>query len=299
MTTQDWRWSFALPAGFVMLWSTGFIGAVLGLPWIEPMTFLALRMLLAAAILGAVALATRAPWPPNRRALLHTAVAGLLVHGCYLGGVFWAIDRGQTAGVTAILVALQPLLTATLAGPLLGERVSRVQWLGLLVGFAGVALVIISGLEASTATPATIVSTLIALLGITAGTMYQKRFCPVTDLRTGGTVQYLATAVVLGTLALTTETNQISWHGELIFAMAWLVLVLSVGAIGLLFLLIRHGAASRVASLFYLAPPMTVLIAWWLFDERLAPLALVGLVIVVVGVVTVQRARPAPLDARG
>jgi len=162
-----------------------------------------------------------------------------------------------------------------------------------------VALVIISGLEASTATPATIISTLIALLGITAGTMYQKRFCPVTDLRTGGTVQYLATAVVLGTLALTTETNQITWHGELIFAMAWLVLVLSVGAIGLLFLLIRHGAASRVASLFYLAPPMTVLIAWWLFDERLAPLALVGLVIVVVGVVTVQRARPAPLDARG
>lgn len=299
MTAQDWRWSVALPAGFVMLWSTGFIGAVLGLPWIEPMTFLALRMLLAAAILGAVALATRAPWPPNGRALLHTAVAGLLVHGCYLGGVFWAIDRGQAAGVTAILVAMQPLLTATLAGPLLGERVSRVQWLGLLLGFAGVALVIISGLEASTATPATIVSTLIALLGITAGTMYQKRFCPVTDLRTGGTVQYLATAVLLGTLALTTETNQITWHGELIFAMAWLVLVLSVGAIGLLFLLIRHGAASRVASLFYLAPPMTVLIAWWLFDERLAPLALVGLVIVVVGVVTVQRARPAPLDARG
>ena len=282
-----------------MLWSTGFIGAVLGLPWIEPMTFLALRMLLAAGILGAVALATRAPWPPNSRALLHTAVAGLLVHGCYLGGVFWAIDRGQAAGVTAILVALQPLLTATLAGPLLGERVSRVQWLGLLVGFAGVALVIISGLEASTATPATIVSTLIALLGITAGTMYQKRFCPVTDLRTGGTVQYLATALVLGTLALTTETNQITWHGELIFAMAWLVLVLSVGAIGLLFLLIRHGAASRVASLFYLAPPMTVLIAWWLFDERLAPLALVGLVIVVVGVVTVQRARPAPVGAQG
>lgn len=290
----EWAWTLALPASFVMLWSTGFIGARLGLPYIEPMTFLAIRMLLATGLLFAVALLTRAPWPGSARAVAHTAIAGLLVHGCYLGGVFWAIDRGQAAGVTAIFVALQPLLTATLAGPLLGERVSRGQWIGLLLGFAGVTLVISSRLQGGTASSATLISTTVALLGITLGTLYQKRFCPVTDLRTGGAIQFAATGLVFTGIAAATETGQIIWTGELIFALAWLVLVLSVGAIGLLFLLIQHGAASRVAALFYLAPPLTVVMAWGLFDERLAPSALAGLVVVVIGVALVQRARPAP-----
>jgi drug/metabolite transporter (DMT)-like permease len=288
----DWRWTLALPAGFVMLWSTGFIGARLGLPWIEPMTFLALRMALATLLLCGVALLTRAPWPRGTTAVAHTAIAGLLVHGCYLGGVFWAIDRGQAAGVTAILVALQPLLTATLVGPVLGERVSRGQWFGLLLGFVGVGLVIASRLDGGTATGETLTATLVALLGITLGTLYQKRFCPATDLRTGGTIQYAAAGLVLGGLALTLESNRIVWTGELIFALAWLVLVLSVGAIGLLFVLIRHGAASRVAALFYLAPPLTVIAAWLLFDERLGVGALLGLGIVVAGVALVQRAHP-------
>lgn len=289
-----WAWTLALPSAFVMLWSTGFIGARLGLPYIEPLTFLAVRMLLATGLLLVVALLMRAPWPNGPHAITHTAIAGLLVHGCYLGGVFWAIDRGQAAGVTAILVALQPLLTATLAGPLLGERVSRGQWAGLLLGFAGVALVISSRLQGGTASAATLASTAVALLGITLGTLYQKRFCPVTDLRTGGAVQFAATGAVLGTLAMITETGQITWTGELIFALGWLVLVLSVGAIGLLFLLIQHGAASRVASLFYLAPPLTVVMGWFLFDEALAPSAVAGLVVVVFGVILVQRARPVP-----
>ncbi|AGY91487.1 hypothetical protein SPICUR_02365 [Spiribacter curvatus] len=290
----EWAWALALPASFVMLWSTGFIGARLGLPYIEPMTFLAIRMLLATGLLFAVALLTHAPWPGSARAVAHTAIAGLLVHGCYLGGVFWAIDRGQAAGVTAIFVALQPLLTATLAGPLLGERVSRGQWLGLLLGFAGVSLVVSSRLQEGTAGSATLISTTVALLGITLGTLYQKRFCPVTDLRTGGAIQFAATGLVFTGIAAATETGRITWTGELVFALAWLVLVLSVGAIGLLFLLIQHGAASRVAALFYLAPPLTVVMAWGLFDERLAPSALAGLVVVVIGVALVQRARPAP-----
>lgn len=293
-----WIWSLALPAAFILLWSTGFIGAKLGLPWIEPMTFLAVRMLLAAVLLLLLAALMRAPWPKTPTAIAHTAVAGLLVHACYLGGVFWAIDRGQTAGVTAILVALQPLLTATLAGPLLGERVTRRQWLGLVLGFFGVTLVITARIDGGITNATTLTATTIALVGITLGTLYQKRFCPLTDLRTGGAIQYAASGIVFFTLALLTETRRIEWTGELIFALAWLVLVLSVGAVGLLYLLIRHGAASRVAALFYLAPPVTVFTAWLLFDERLGPGALIGLAIVVAGVALVQT-RPATSAIRG
>lgn len=279
-----------LPGLFVLLWSTGFIGARLGLPHAEPMTFLGLRMAIAAVLLLGVAWLTRAPWPRGGTAFVHVAVAGLLVHGVYLGGVFWAIDRGQGAGVTAIIVSVQPLLTAALAGATLGERVTARQWLGLLAGFAGVALVVSGRLQAGTASPATVASALVALLGITLGTLYQKRFCPVTDLRTGGTVQFAVTAVALLALAATTESMHIRWSGEFVFALVWLVLVLSVGAIGLLFALIRRGAAARVASLFYLAPPFTVVFAYLLFDERLDPQAIVGLAVVVAGVAVVNLA---------
>lgn len=293
-----WLWSLGLPATFVLLWSTGFIGAKLGLPWIEPMTFLAVRMLLASALLLGLAVIMRAPWPKTPIAMLHTAVAGLLVHACYLGGVFWAIDRGQLAGVTAILVALQPLLTATLAGPLLGERVTSRQWLGLSLGFLGVTLVMTARTEGGVSSTATLTATTIALVGITLGTLYQKRFCPLTDLRTGGVIQYAASGLVFFALAFFTESREITWTGELVFALGWLVLVLSVGAVGLLYLLIRHGAASRVASLFYLAPPVTVFTAWLLFDERLGLNALLGLIVVVIGVALVQT-RPAPSANRG
>lgn len=281
-----------------MLWSTGFIGARLGLPHIEPLTFLALRLLIAAALLSAIAALTHAPWPRTPRAIAHTAIAGLLVHAAYLGGVFWAIDQGQAAGVTAIMVALQPLLTATLAGPLLSERVGRWQWLGLMLGFIGVGLVITSRLEGGQISASSLSATAIALMGITLGTLYQKRFCPLSDLRTGGSIQYLVSALVLSVLALLTESQVINWTGELIFAFAWLVLVLSLGAVGLLFALIRHGAAARVASLFYLAPPLTVMMAWLLFDEQLSAMALVGLGVVVVGVALVQR-NALPVTAKG
>ncbi len=293
---NGWLWSLGLPAAFVMLWSTGFIGARLGLPYIEPMTFLALRMLAATTLLLLVAWLTRAPWPSGRSAIGHTIVAGLLVQACYLTGVFMAIDWGQSAGVTAILVALQPLLTATLAGPLLGERITRWQWIGLMLGFAGVGLVISGQFGEGHISPATVIASAGALIGITGGTLYQKRFCPATDLRTGGTIQYAASGVVIGVIALTTETGTIEWTGELVFALAWLVLVLSVGAIGLLFLLIRQGAASRVAALFYLAPPLTVLTAWFLFDEQLTSTALIGLGVVVAGVALVQRTGTRPVQ---
>ena len=281
-----------LPGGFVLLWSTGFIGARLADPYIEPLTLLAIRMVIAATLLGLIAFATQAPWPKSVQMAFHIAMAGLLVHATYLSGVFIAINLGQAAGVTAILVALQPLLTATLVGPLLGEQVTRWQWLGLLLGLAGVIFVISGRIEGGVITPGTLAASLFALIGITLGTLYQKRFCPQTDLRTGGAIQFAASAAVLIPAALIFETQTIEWTGELIFALAWLVLVLSVGAIGLLYALIRRVDASRVASLFYLAPPFTVLLAWLFFGEQLGPSALLGLGIVVLGVALVQR-RPA------
>ncbi|WP_435104140.1 DMT family transporter [Arhodomonas sp. AD133] len=287
-TTGTWR--VAMPTLFVLLWSTGFIGARLGLPHAEPFTFLALRMLIASGLLLAVALATRAPWPGSATQAAHVAIAGLMVHGGYLGGVFWAIDHGLAAGVTAIIVSLQPLLTAALAGVVLGERVVARQWLGLMLGFAGVALVVSSRIDGGTAAPINLGGAVIALLAITFGTLYQKRFSPGTDLRTGGTIQYVTTGAVLYTLALAFETRSIEWTGEFVFALGWLVLVLSVGAIGLLFALIRHGAAAKVASLFYLAPPFTAVFGYLLFGETLAPRALVGLAVVMVGVAIVNTA---------
>ncbi|MGD8430173.1 MAG: DMT family transporter [Ectothiorhodospiraceae bacterium] len=288
--TPNRFWQLAMPALFVLLWSTGFIGARLGLPYIEPFTFLSTRMLIASLLLFAVAILTRAPWPDSLTGAAHIAVAGLLVHGVYLGGVFWAIGHGLAAGVTAIIVSVQPLLTAALAGAVLKERIVPRQWIGLLLGLAGVALVVSSRISGGTASAVNVPGALLALLGITLGTLYQKRFCPRTDLRTGGTIQYAASGVVLFALALGLESRQIQWTGELVFALGWLVLVLSVGAVGLLFALIRHGAAARVASLFYLAPPFTAIFGFLLFDERLSPRALVGLAIVMAGVALVNLA---------
>jgi drug/metabolite transporter (DMT)-like permease len=288
--TPNRFWQLAMPALFVLLWSTGFIGARLGLPYIEPFTFLSTRMLIASLLLFAVAILTRAPWPDSLTGAAHIAVAGLLVHGVYLGGVFWAIGHGLAAGVTAIIVSVQPLLTAALAGAVLKERIVPWQWIGLLLGLAGVALVVSSRISGGTASAVNVPGALLALLGITLGTLYQKRFCPRTDLRTGGTIQYAASGVVLFALALGLESRQIQWTGELVFALGWLVLVLSVGAVGLLFALIRHGAAARVASLFYLAPPFTAIFGFLLFDERLSPRALVGLAIVMAGVALVNLA---------
>ena len=279
----------ALPGAFVLLWSTGFIGARLADPYIEPLTLLAIRMVIATGLLAMIALVTRASWPESLRMALHIAVAGLLVHAIYLSGVFIAINLGQAAGVTAILVALQPLLTATLVGPLLGEQVTGRQWLGLFLGLIGVVFVISGRIEGGIITAGTLTASLFALVGITLGTLYQKRFCSHVDLRSGGVIQFGASAIVLIPAALLFETQTIEWTGELIFALAWLVLVLSVGAIGLLYTLIRRGDASRVASLFYLAPPFTVLLAWLFFDEQLGPSALLGLAVVVLGVALVQR----------
>lgn len=279
-------WVTIMPGVFVLLWSTGFIGAKFGLPYAEPFTFLLWRFAILTVLLSAVALATGAPWPTARESG-HTALIGLLVHGAYLGGVFAAIGYGIPAGIAALIVGTQPILTALGAGPLLGERVTGRQWVGLLLGLGGVGLVCARKLNFEGADLQGIAACLIALVGITLGTLYQKRHGATMDLRTGSAIQFAASACLMAVLASLTETMEVQWTGEFIFAMVWLVLVLSVGAISLLFILIKRGAASQVASLFYLVPPMTALIAFFLFDETLGWMALAGMGIAVVGVAMV------------
>ena len=271
------------PLLFVGLWSTGFIGAKLGLPHAEPLSFLLTRYLIVLGLMSVIAVATRAPWPRDARQWFHIGVAGLLVQAIYLGGVFVSISKGLPAGVSSLVVGIQPLLTAGGAGWLLGETVLARQWFGLVLGFIGVALVVSgkigSGFGFDALWPA-----LIALGGITAGTLYQKRFCPSFDWRTGSIAQFLPTAVATAIVVSLTEDFRIGWAPDFIFALGWLVLVLSLGAVSLLNWLIRHGSAVNIASLFYLVPPTTALMAWALFDERLAGMALVGMVLAVWGV---------------
>ena len=271
------------PLLFVLLWSTGFIGAKYGLPHAEPLSFLLVRYLLVVSLMTVIALAMRAPWPKDGRQWFHIGISGLLVHGIYLGGVFISISKGLPAGVASLVVGIQPLLTAVGAGLLLNEAVLARQWFGLVLGFIGVGMVVSgklgSGFELDALLPA-----LAALAGITAGTLYQKRFCPHFDWRTGSIAQFLPTAIATGIVVALAGNYRVDWVPDFIFALGWLVLVLSLGAVSLLNMLIRRGTAVNLASLFYLVPPGTALIAWFLFDEKLAGMALVGMAIAVGGV---------------
>jgi drug/metabolite transporter (DMT)-like permease len=276
------------PFLFVFLWSTGFLGAKYGLPHAEPLAFLLVRYLLVISLMTSLALALRAPWPRDPHQWLHIGVSGLLVHALYLGGVFTAIKAGLPAGVVALMVGVQPLLTATVAGRLLGETVLARQWLGLGLGFIGVALVVSNKLGTDFGLDA-LWPALAALLGITAGTLYQKRFAPHFDWRSGSVAQFLPTAIITGILVFVTDGFHIDWTNEFLFALGWLVLVLSIGAISLLNWLIRHGSAVNVASLFYLTPPTTALLAWLIFGETLTGLALAGMALAVWGVYLSRR----------
>lgn len=273
----------AFPALFVVLWSTGFIGAKLGLPYVEPATFLLLRFALVLAILVPVCFMSRAPWP-NARQAADTAVTGGLLQAGYLGGVFAAIHFGMPAGVSALITGLQPLFTALLAGWLLRERVSGRQWLGLVLGLGGVALVIGERVSVEGMGGLAIALALLALASITLGTIWQKRHGGGVDLRTGAAIQFMAAALLVAPFSLFLESGRIAWSWELAVALAWLVLALSLGAIFLLLYLIRHGAATRVASLFYLVPPTTALIAWPLFGETYSALSVCGMALAMLAV---------------
>lgn len=282
------------PLLFVFLWSTGFIGAKFGLPYASPLSFLLVRYVLVIGLMLLIALALRAPWPRERRQWLHIGVSGVLVHGLYLGGVFSAIGHGLPAGIASLIVGLQPILTALGAGFWLGDKVSRWQWLGLVMGLTGATLVLSgklvwgAGTDALPLTPM-LVPILAALCGITLGTLYQKRFCPHFDLRSGAVIQFAPAALLTFFCMLLWEDFHVEWSGEFLFALLWLVLVLSIGAISLLNLLIRSGSAVNVASLFFLTPISTALIAWALFGETLSGIALFGMGIAVAGVYLSRR----------
>jgi len=278
---------FAAPGVFVLLWASGFIGAKLGLAYAEPLTFLALRMGTVVVLLGAVMALTRPRWP-SAREVGHSVVAGLLVHGLYLGGVFIAIENGLSAGMMALVVSLQPALTSTLANRWLGERVHFRQWFGLALGVLGVYLIVRDKATTGDASAFAWSASAVALFGITIGTLYQKRFGGGIDWRPALGLQYAAAGLLFLFGAAMWETRTVQWTPQFVFALGWLVLVLSFGAVWLLYFLIRRSAATRVVSLFYLTPPVTALLAWALFDERLAPLALSGMAVCVLGVFLVN-----------
>jgi drug/metabolite transporter (DMT)-like permease len=275
------------PGLFVVLWSSGFIGAKYGLPYAEPLTFLAVRMALGATLFAAIVIATRPLWPSGTL-LLHSAVTGLLAQGLYLGGVFVSIHLGLPAGLSALITGLQPILTSTLASRWLGERVGLRQWAGLGLGALGVYLVVAGRVEIGGTLPAAWTAIAAALIGITVGTLYQKRYCAGVDLRINVMMQLTAAQVVFIPGALLFETRDVAWTVDFLFALGWLVLVMSFGANLVLYWLVRRQAATQVASLFYLTPAVTALMAWVLFGERLDVLSIVGMVACAVAVLLVN-----------
>jgi drug/metabolite transporter (DMT)-like permease len=281
-------WLRAMPVVFVLIWSTGFIVARYGMPYAPPLKFLAVRYALSLASLCTWVFAARIPWPVNRSQWGHLAVTGLLMQAGYLGGVWAAVHAGMGSGLIALLVGMQPVLTAVwLASQ--GGTVSRRQWAGLFLGFAGLVLVVSRKLgQSGEISVATMSLALTALLSITAGTLYQKRFVAPCDVRSAGAVQQAAALLVTLPLACL-EAQSIEWNLASSMAMAWSVLALSAGAGSLFYILIQRGTATAVSSLMYLVPPCTAVMAWLLFDEAITVLTLAGIALTALGVGLVVR----------
>ncbi len=288
-------WLRVMPLVFVLIWSTGFIVAKYGLPYAPPLTFLALRYFFSIlCFLGWIHL-VRAPWPVERRQWAHLAVTGVLMHAGYLGGVWMAVKNGMGSGLAALIVGLQPVLTAVWVTRSGGQGVTRLQWLGLLLGLGGLLMVVWRKLMAGTEVSAlTLTATLLALLSITAGTLYQKRFLQPTDVRTANLIQLAAALAV--TLPLSwLEHEAVTWNGPFVGAMAWAVLVLTLGGSSLLYLLIQRGAATAVTSLLYLVPPTTAIMAWILFGEFITVTTVAGTLLTALGVALVVRQPRSPV----
>lgn len=293
----------AMPWVFVLIWSTGFIVARFGMPHSPPMSFLAVRYALSIACFVPWIVVSGVRWPQSPRQWLHLGVTGVLMHALYLGGVWAAVKAGMGSGLSSLVVGLQPVLTAVWltahaqsGGPGAAAQVSKRQWLGLLLGLAGLVLVVsrkfTAGGPGDTATPQNLGFAVIALLAITAGTLYQKRFVQACDVRSANTVQLMAALLVTLPLALM-EAEPMRWNAELAGAMAWSVLGLTLGGSSLLYLLIQRGAAASVSSLMYLVPPCTAAIAWVLFSEPINLTTVCGTALTALGVALVVR-QPRP-----
>jgi len=267
----------------VLLWSTGFVGAKYGLPYADPFIFLSLRVLIAAIILFAIALYMRAPVAIGLRNIAKSSIIGFFLHACYLGGVFYAISQGLSAGVAAVITSLQPVLVSLLGVKVLGEKLRNQQIFGLFFGLVGVILVLSPGF--STSVPLVgIISIAIALLGTTSATLLQKKFGSNVPILAGTAYQYLASGAVLFIAAMVTGGTSIKWSGHFVLAFIWLILVLSVGAVLLLLWLLNNGSAASVSSLFYLVPPATALEAYFLFGENVGIQGFFGIGITALGV---------------
>jgi len=276
------------PALFVLLWSTGFVGAKYGLPYADPFVFLAVRILLAAILLFALARALRMPVRIGRGAIARSGLIGFFLHACYLGGVFYSIARGLPAGVAAVVTSLQPVLVSVFAVKVLGESLRRVQVIGLLTGLSGVVLVLAPSFDSEIPMPA-IIAILVALMGSTTATLLQKKLGADIPLISGTAYQYLFSGCVLGIIALATQETSITWSLRFTAAFVWLVLVLSVGAILLLLWLLNTGSAAKVSSLFYLVPPAKAIEAFFLFGEKVNTQGFLGIGITALGVWLVMR----------
>jgi drug/metabolite transporter (DMT)-like permease len=296
----------AMPAVFVLIWSTGFIVARFGMPHAPPMKFLALRYVLSVTAFLVWAVVAGAAWPRDRRQAGHLAITGVLMHAGYLGGVWAAVKMGMGAGLSSLLVGLQPVLTAVWISAR-GGQVARRQWGGLALGLAGLVMVVWQKLGHGEVTPLNLGFALVALVSITAGTLYQKRFVAPCDVRTANLVQLAAAFAVTLPLALLEQEEMRWWlptgliNRELVGAIGWSVLGLTLGGSSLLYLLIQRGAATSVTSLMYLVPPTTALMAWALFGEAITPAIVAGMALTAVGVSLVVRPprvqAPAPSTA--
>lgn len=281
------------PALFVLIWSTGWISARFAAPYADPLTFLSVRYTCAGVILAVLAVASGAVWPRGRAAG-HAAASGILLHAIYLGGVWWAIAHGLPAGISGLIAAVQPILTALLAPRFVGEHITKRQWLGIALGFSGIVLVLwpkLAGLSGAAlqAQLMPLAINVIAMISVTFGTFYQKKFIQTGDLRTVTTLQYAGALAVTLPLAFLMEPMRIEWNTIMVLNLGWSVLALSIGAIGLLLLLIRRGAVSRAATLIYLVPPAVALEAFVLFGETMVPVQIVGMVITALGVALAVR----------
>ena len=277
----------AAPAIFVVLWSTGFVGTKYVLHNAEPLTYLAIRMAVVVVLMAVIVAVARPRWPDSS-GIAHSVVAGLLVHGFYLGGTAIAIAHSIPAGLSALIPGLQPILTSTLANRWLGERVSPLQWTGLLLGLGGVVL-ILHGRPMSGEAGWGWLASGVSLVSITLGTLYQRRYCNAIDWRAGNLVQYVAVLIFFGVSAVLFENRVVHWTSEFVLSVAWLAIVLSIGSIGLLYWLIRRSAATSVASLFYLVPAVTAVMAYVLFGEQLDGIAIAGMIACAAAVFLVNR----------
>ena len=277
----------SLPGIFIFIWASGYVVAKYGLPYAEPLTFLCMRYLGVIVFMLVLAVLMKAPWP-QRRDWGPIAIAGVLMQAAYLGGIWCAVKLGMPAGLAALIANTQPILTAIM-GPLIGERIRGKQWLGLGFGIAGVGLVVANKISVVGLSLSSVALAVMALLAMTSGTLYQKKTCPSFDVRTGQVIQFGASLLVTLPFACLLETQTVQWTPQFFTALAWSVFVLSGVGISVLYILIRHGEATKVTSYMYLVPAVTAAMAWLMFGEKFTPTAVVGMLIALAGVALVVR----------